>query len=91
LKKNYIKKVDEKYVLNWLVVWFSSILLHQHFDRLWPYEKLKLYSYTLGLYQLENTIILIDVLLSCTCDSILQNCDTYFPILAFQKIYLNAY
>jgi len=27
---------------------------------------LKLYSYTLGLYQLENTIILIDVLFSCT-------------------------
>jgi hypothetical protein len=28
---------------------------------------LKLYSYTLGLYQFQSTIILIDVLLSCTC------------------------
>jgi hypothetical protein len=29
------------------------------------------YPYTLGLYQLESTIILIDVLLSWICNSIL--------------------
>jgi hypothetical protein len=42
------------------------------------YEKLKLYPYTLSLHQFESTIILIDVLLSCTCHSILQNYDMYF-------------
>jgi hypothetical protein len=51
----------------------------------------KKYPYTLGLYQLESTIILIDVLLSCTCNFILQNYDTYFLVFAFQKMYLNAY
>jgi hypothetical protein len=50
-----------------------------------------IYPYTLGLYQLESTIIIIDVLLSCTCNSIFQNCDMCFLVLAFQKIYLNAY
>ncbi len=50
-----------------------------------------IYPYTLGLYQLQSTIILIDVLLSCTCDFILQNYDTYFLVFAFQKMYLNAY
>jgi len=40
----------------------------------------------------ENIITLIDVLISCTYNyDILQNYDTYFPILAFQIIYLNAY
>jgi len=48
-------------------------------------------SYILGLYQLGSIIISIDVLLSCTCNSILQNYDTYILILTYQKMYLNAY
>jgi hypothetical protein len=47
--------------------------------------------YTLGLYELESTIILIDVLFSCTYNSILQNYDMYILVLAFQKMYLNEY
>ncbi len=42
-------------------------------------------------YQLEMEIIVIDVLFSYTCNFILQNYDTNFPILASQKMYLNAY
>jgi hypothetical protein len=42
-------------------------------------------------YQLEMEIIVIDVLFSCTYNFILQNYDTNFPILASQKMYLNAY
>jgi len=46
----------------------------------------KLYPYTLGFYQFESIIILIDiVLLSCTYHSILQNCDMYILVFAFQK------
>jgi hypothetical protein len=35
---------------------------------------LKLYQYILGFYQLENTIILVKVLFSCTCNHILEKC-----------------
>jgi len=55
--------------------------------RIWKVETVSIYTKV----QFENTIILIDVLFSCTCDSILQNYDTYFPILASQKMYFNAY
>jgi hypothetical protein len=40
--------VDEKYILNWLVV-----QIFQNIFTLKLYEKLKLYPYTLGLYELE--------------------------------------
>jgi hypothetical protein len=48
-------------------------------------SKIKLYSYILGLNQLGSIIILIDVLLSCICNSILQNYDMYILILTYKK------
>jgi hypothetical protein len=84
--------VDENYVLNWLVVQIFQNTFALKLDKLWlQYQKLKLYSYILGLYQLESIIILIDVLFSSTCNFILQNYDTYFLVLTYQKMYLNAY
>jgi hypothetical protein len=41
----------------------------------------------LGLYQLESIIIIIDALLSCTCTSILQNCDIFFNTYISKKLY----
>jgi len=39
----------------------------------------------------ESITIIIDVLLSCTCNSILQNFDMYFLYVQLKKKYLNAY
>ncbi len=78
--------MDEKYILNWLVIQNFKIFLLYSFNRLWlKYEKLKLYPYTLDLCQLEKIINLIDVLFLCTCNSILQKCDMYFLYLQFKK------
>jgi hypothetical protein len=57
--------------------------------RIWKVESISMY--TLGFCQLESIIILIDVLFSCICNSILQNYDMYFLYLHFKKMYLNAY
>jgi len=51
--------MDEKYVLNWLVV---QIFQNTFTLIIYDYNiKFKLYPYTLGLHQLENIIIIIDV------------------------------
>jgi hypothetical protein len=75
--------------------WFFKkikIILHLNIDKLWlDNEKLKPYPYTLGLHQVESIIILIDIVFSCICNSILHNCDMYFMYLHFKKMYLNAY
>jgi hypothetical protein len=84
--------VDEKYVLNWLVVqifqniftlklWYTMIII-------WKVEII--YPHTLGFYQLESIIILIDLLRSCTCDFIKQKpkvvlCKETWPFAIFSK------
>jgi hypothetical protein len=46
----YIRKIDEKYVINWLVFQIFQDIF-KNFDRLWlNNEKLKSYPYTLGLH-----------------------------------------
>jgi hypothetical protein len=62
-----------KNVLSWLVVQIFQNTFTLNWYRLWlKYEKLKLYPYTLGLHQLENVIIIVDVLLSCSCNSFVE-------------------
>jgi hypothetical protein len=45
----------------------------------------------LGLYQLESIIIIIDALISCTCNSILENCDIFSNTCISKKIVLKMH
>jgi len=55
--------------------------------KIWKVETISMHIY----YQLENIIISIDALFSCTCNFILYNYDMYLLIFTSQKMYLNAY
>jgi hypothetical protein len=43
-----------------------------------------------SLYQLESIIIIIDALLSCACNSILQNCDIFSNTCISNNLYFKC-
>jgi hypothetical protein len=47
---------------------------------------LKLYPYTLGLHQLENVIIIVDVLLSCICNSFVELWRVFSMLTFFKNV-----